>query len=153
MRLNYLLDRINYYNDDSIEATKNLALAEEIFSEHFPHKPIYPAAFMVQAVRDLCFWHIELVNRFKYSYRLTAVDKVTFKGYSVPGDQVIYQAKLVKPIKDDIYHYVCKAFMSDADIMSAKLSFQKHNIIQKSELLKLNHELDLLMSGEVKNEH
>ena len=46
-----LVDRVlNYEENKSITAIKNVTVNEEFFNGHFPHKPVMPGVLMIEAM-------------------------------------------------------------------------------------------------------
>jgi len=95
-----LVDRvINLVPDDRIVALKNVTINEPFFQGHFPGKPIMPGVLIIEAmaqVGGILAYETgppEKRNRLIY---FMGMDKVRFRKMVVPGDQIIFEAKILK---------------------------------------------------------
>ena len=95
-----LVDRvINLVPDDRIVALKNVTINEPFFQGHFPGKPIMPGVLIIEAmaqVGGILAYETgppEKRNRLIY---FMGMDKVRFRRMVVPGDQIIFEAKILK---------------------------------------------------------
>lgn len=95
-----LVDRvISLVPDDKIVALKNVTINEPFFQGHFPGKPIMPGVLIIEAmaqVGGILAYETgppEKRNRLIY---FMGMDKVRFRKMVVPGDQIIFEAKILK---------------------------------------------------------
>ena len=95
-----LVDRvISLVPDDRIVALKNVTINEPFFQGHFPGKPIMPGVLIIEAmaqVGGILAYETgppEKRNRLIY---FMGMDKVRFRKMVVPGDQIIFEAKILK---------------------------------------------------------
>lgn len=95
-----LVDRvIELIPDDRIVALKNVTINEPFFQGHFPGKPVMPGVLIIEAmaqVGGILAYETgppEKRNRLIY---FMGMDKVRFRKMVVPGDQIIFEAKMLK---------------------------------------------------------
>ena len=64
----WLLDRIcSFEADKQITAVKNVSLAEEYLSDHFPEFPVLPGVFMLEAATQAGAWLVRLSENYAHS--------------------------------------------------------------------------------------
>ena len=95
-----LVDRvINLVPDDRIVALKNVTINEPFFQGHFPGKPIMPGVLIIEAMAQaggiLAYETGPPEKRNRLIYFM-GMDKVRFRKMVVPGDQIIFEAKILK---------------------------------------------------------
>ena len=95
-----LIDRvIEVVPGDKITALKNVTVNEPFFQGHFPGRPIMPGVLIIEAMAQaggiLAYLtgSVEQRNRLIY---FMGMDKVRFRKPVVPGDQIIFEAKIIK---------------------------------------------------------
>lgn len=95
-----LVDRvIKLIPDDRIVAIKNVTINEPFFQGHFPGKPVMPGVLIIEAMAQaggiLAYQTAPLEKRNRLIYFM-GMDKVRFRKMVVPGDQIIFEAKIIK---------------------------------------------------------
>lgn len=95
-----LVDRvIELVPDDRITALKNVTINEPFFLGHFPGQPVMPGVLIIEALAQagglLAFESGSGSNRGKLIYFM-GMDKVRFRKPVIPGDQLIFEAKILK---------------------------------------------------------
>jgi 3-hydroxyacyl-[acyl-carrier-protein] dehydratase len=95
-----LVDRvISLVPDDKIVALKNVTINEPFFQGHFPGKPIMPGVLIIEAMAQvggiLAYDTSPPEKRNRLIYFM-GIDKVRFRRMVVPGDQIIFEAKILK---------------------------------------------------------
>ena len=95
-----LVDRvIELVPDDRITALKNVTINEPFFPGHFPGRPVMPGVLIIEAMAQagglLAFESGSGSNRGKLIYFM-GMDKVRFRKPVIPGDQLIFEAKILK---------------------------------------------------------
>ena len=95
-----LIDRvIKVVPGDKLTALKNVTINEAFFQGHFPGRPIMPGVLIIEAMAQaggiLAYLtgSVEQRNRLIY---FMGMDKVRFRKPVVPGDQIIFEAKIIK---------------------------------------------------------
>jgi beta-hydroxyacyl-ACP dehydratase FabZ len=95
-----LVDRIiELVPDDKVLALKNVTINEPYFQGHFPGQPVMPGVLIIEAMAQtggiLAYETAAAENRNRLIYFM-AMDKVKFRKPVVPGDQIIFEAKILK---------------------------------------------------------
>ncbi len=95
-----LVDRImKLIPGDRIVAMKNVTINEPFFQGHFPGKPVMPGVLIIEAMAQaggiLAYQTAPPENRNRLIYFM-GMDKVRFRKMVVPGDQIIFEAKIIK---------------------------------------------------------
>ncbi len=95
-----LVDRvIELIPDERITALKNVTINEPFFPGHFPGQPVMPGVLIIEAMAQagglLAFASGSGDNLGKLIYFM-GMDKVRFRKPVIPGDQLIFEAKILK---------------------------------------------------------
>ena len=95
-----LVDRvIELIPGDKILALKNVTINEPFFQGHFPGKPVMPGVLIIEAMAQaggiLAYQTAPPEKRNRLIYFM-GMDKVRFRKMVIPGDQIIFEAKILK---------------------------------------------------------
>jgi beta-hydroxyacyl-ACP dehydratase FabZ len=95
-----LVDRvIELVPDDRIIALKNVTMNEPFFPGHFPGQPVMPGVLIIEAMAQagglLAYESGNADNSGMLIYFM-GMDKVRFRKPVIPGDQLIFEAKILK---------------------------------------------------------
>jgi beta-hydroxyacyl-ACP dehydratase FabZ len=95
-----LVDRIlELVKGDKVVALKNVTINEPFFQGHFPAQPVMPGVLIIEAMAQvggiLAYETGAPENRDRLIYFM-GMDKVRFRKPVVPGDQIIFEAKILK---------------------------------------------------------
>ena len=95
-----LIDRvIEVVPGDKIKALKNVTINEPFFQGHFPGRPIMPGVLIIEAMAQVGGILAYLTGSVEQRKRLIyfmGMDRVRFRKPVVPGDQIIFDAKIIK---------------------------------------------------------
>jgi 3-hydroxyacyl-[acyl-carrier-protein] dehydratase len=96
----FLIDRITTWEVGvAAEATKNVALSEDFFDDHFPRRPVMPGVLMIEGMAQLAGLLMEasLKERFAREGKaiLTVLERTKFREMVRPGDTLAYRAEVV----------------------------------------------------------
>ena len=122
-----LIDRIiEFEKGKNITALKNVTINEPFFQGHFPGHPIMPGVLIVEAmaqaggVLTILSLPDELQGQLIY---FMGMDKVKFRKPVVPGDQIIFNVKILKQrakvIKMAGIAYVDEKKVAEAELMAS----------------------------------
>jgi len=100
----FMIDRItDFCRGKSASAIKNVTLSEDILHDHFPDYPIFPGAFVIEAMAQLGGFLLEMsLNRPDCIRRamLMQIDRVKFHKPAEPGDQLLLRADMAEQMDD-----------------------------------------------------
>ena len=95
-----LVDRvIQLIPGDKVVALKNVTFNEPFFQGHFPGKPVMPGVLIIEAmaqVGGILAYQTAAPERRNRLIYFMGMDKVRFRKMVVPGDQIIFNAKILK---------------------------------------------------------
>ena len=86
------LDRIVRVEEDEAEAVRNVPNTLAIFDTHFPRFHVLPGVLMLGSLGTLCGELLE--RRTGRRWRLSGADRVGFRHFVQPGDQLVLTVKL-----------------------------------------------------------
>ena len=82
-----------------IVALKNVTFNEPFFQGHFPGKPVMPGVLIIEAMAQaggiLAYETAPFDKRNRLIYFM-GMDRVRFRKMVFPGDQIIFEAKILK---------------------------------------------------------
>ncbi|RBP50939.1 3-hydroxyacyl-ACP dehydratase FabZ [Arenicella xantha] len=129
-----LIDRVlEATPEERLVALKNVTINEPFFAGHFPNRPVMPGVLIVEALAQAAALmasygrqDIDTTNRVYY---FTGIDKARFKQPVEPGDQLIFEVKLLRKIKN---MYKCQgvAKVDDKLVASAEMMFTFKDITE-----------------------
>jgi len=92
-----LIDRIlNVQRGESLVAVKNLSLAEEYLSDHFPGFPVMPGVLMLEALTQAGAWVIRDMEDFGHSIIVLKQAKtIKYGSFVEPGRQLELRVNLI----------------------------------------------------------
>ncbi len=127
-----LIDRITaWFPGESGKATKNVALSEDFFDDHFPLKPIMPGALMVEGMAQLSGLVIEEGVRKQTGKNVKAlmsiIEKAKFRKPVYPGDTLEYQAAVLS-VNEAGAKASAKAYVKGDLVAECSLVFSFHEI-------------------------
>lgn len=106
----------------SLVGLKNVSMNEPFFQGHFPSEPIMPGVLILEGMAQvggiLAFYSIPDMIGNKLIY-FAGIDKVRFRQPVVPGDQIIYEMKVLKH-KGKIWKMAGKAKVDDKIVAEAE---------------------------------
>ncbi|MCC7424182.1 MAG: beta-hydroxyacyl-ACP dehydratase [Planctomycetaceae bacterium] len=103
-------------------AVKNVTMAEEHLHDHYPGFPVMPGSLMLEGMAQTGGILLGEKNQFKHIVILAKVPNITFHSEVVPGDQVIYTAKLVDA-RDEGGTVECTATVGERLVAEAEIMF------------------------------
>jgi len=108
----------------SIRALKNVTINEPQFNGHFPHRPVFPGVYMLEAMAQtaalLAFETLGVTPDDKTVYYFAGIDGARFKRPVEPGDQLIMDVTLER-MKAGIFKFKGVAKVGDEVACEAEL--------------------------------
>ena len=100
-----LVDRVlEADGNDRLVAIKNVTYNEPFFPGHFPNRPVMPGVMIIEALAQasaiLASFGLEHVDTENMVYYFTGIDKARFKRPVEPGDQLVFEIKMIRRIKN-----------------------------------------------------
>jgi 3-hydroxyacyl-[acyl-carrier-protein] dehydratase len=94
-----LIDRITEWHPGSrAVAVKCVALSEDFFEDHFPGKPVFPGALILEGMAQLSGLLLEEAAKAELGMRskalLSIVEKMKFRAPVYPGERIEYRAEI-----------------------------------------------------------
>ena len=95
----FLIDRITRWEVGTLaEGTKNVALSEDFFDDHFPRRPVMPGVLILEGLAQLSGLLLEASLQQKYGQNaksvLTVLERTKFRAIVKPGDMLRYRVEL-----------------------------------------------------------
>ena len=121
-----LVDKIMTLTADRVVGVKAVTMNEPFFVGHFPGAPVMPGVLQIEAMAQ-CGGILALSsvpdpeNYLTYFIKL---DNAKFKQKVVPGDTLIFDLKLISPIRRGIVHMLGRAFVGNTLVCEAELMAQ-----------------------------
>ena len=104
-------------------ALKNVSINEPFFQGHFPKMPIMPGVLIIEGMGQaggvLAFETMPVERRVDFIYFM-GMDKVRFRKPVLPGDQLIFQLKIIK-LRPKVVKMFGEAFVSEKRVAEAEL--------------------------------
>lgn len=96
-----MVDRIIDLGPDHIVGIKNVTMNEPYFTGHFPGNPVLPGVMQIEAMAQVggIFALSQVDEPEKYSTYFMKIDETKFKQKVIPGDTVVFELKLLSPIR------------------------------------------------------
>lgn len=96
----FLIDRITRWEvGSSAEASKNVALSEDFFDDHFPRRPVMPGVLILEGMAQLSGLLLEASLTQKYGKSakavVTVLERTKFRSLVKPGDTLIYRSEVL----------------------------------------------------------
>ena len=118
-----LIDEIRELEHNYVVGVKYVRIEEDYFRGHFPDEPVMPGVLQIEAMAQT--GGILALNTVpdpgNYLTYFMKIDNVKFKQKVVPSDVLIFELKLLSPIRRGICHMHGKAFVKDKVVMEAEL--------------------------------
>jgi len=96
----FMIDRITRWEvGSSAEATKNVALSEDFFDDHFPRRPVMPGVLILEGLAQLAGLLMEAGLQHKFARNakavLTMFERTKFRTLIKPGDMLRYRTDVL----------------------------------------------------------
>jgi 3-hydroxyacyl-[acyl-carrier-protein] dehydratase len=96
----FLIDRITRWEVGvCAEATKNVALSEDFFDDHFPRRPVMPGVLILEGMAQVSGLLVEATLNQKYAKNakavLTVLERTKFRSLVKPGETLAYRVEML----------------------------------------------------------
>jgi 3-hydroxyacyl-[acyl-carrier-protein] dehydratase len=120
-----LIDRVlDYTEDKSLVAIKNVSINEPFFQGHFPNRPVMPGVLVIEAMAQACgllsFRTLDVQPGKTSVYLFVGIDKARFKRPVEPGDQLRIEVNITRKMHN-IWKFSATAKVEDELCCSADL--------------------------------
>ncbi len=121
-----LVDRVIDISDNGITGLKNITMNEPQFTGHFPGNPVFPGVLQIEAMAQCggIFALSQVEEPELYSTYFMKIDNVKFKQKVIPGDTVVFDLKLLSPIRRGLVNMGGKAYVNGVVVMEAEMLAQ-----------------------------
>ena len=121
-----LVDKILSISEDSIVGVKNITMNEPMFTGHFPGNPVFPGVLQIEAMAQVggIFALSKVDEPHLYTTYFMKIDKVKFKSKIIPGDTVVFELKLISPIRRGLVEMSGIAYVNGKAVMEAEMLAQ-----------------------------
>ncbi|MCE3295861.1 MAG: UDP-3-O-[3-hydroxymyristoyl] N-acetylglucosamine deacetylase [Crocinitomicaceae bacterium] len=121
-----LVDKIMEIGEENIVGVKNITMNEPQFTGHFPGNPIFPGVLQIEAMAQVggIFALSKVEDPHLYSTYFMKIDNVKFKQKVVPGDTIIFDLKLLSPMRRGLVNMGGVAYVNGKPVMEAEMLAQ-----------------------------
>ena len=121
-----LVDKILELTDNLVVGLKNVTMNEPFFVGHFPGSPVMPGVLIVEAMAQTggILALSTVPDPENYLTYFMKINNVKFKQQVLPGDTLIFNLKLITPIRRGIVHMNGQAIVGDKIVAEAELMAQ-----------------------------
>lgn len=121
-----MIDKIMEIQEESIVGVKNVTMNEPVFTGHFPGNPVFPGVLQIEAMAQVggIFALDKVEEPHLYSTYFMKIDNVRFKAKIIPGDTIVFELKLLSPIRRGLVQMAGKAYVNGKLVAEAEMLAQ-----------------------------
>ncbi len=120
------VDKITELSDNHVVGIKNVTMNEAFFVGHFPSAPVMPGVLIIESMAQV--GGILALSFFpdpeNYLTFFMKIDNVRFKHKVIPGDTLIFELKMMSPMRRGIIQMKGQAFVGTKLVTEAELMAQ-----------------------------
>jgi 3-hydroxyacyl-[acyl-carrier-protein] dehydratase len=114
-----------------IKALKNVSLAEEYLSDHFPTFPVLPGVLMLEGLIESASWLVRQTENFAHSMiLLEQARNVKYKSFLAPACQIEYTVE-AKVIEENISSFTGFGSSEGELIVEARFGLRHFNLAEE----------------------
>lgn len=123
----FMIDKITQWDVGiAAEATKNVAMSEDFFDDHFPRRPLMPGVLMIEGMAQLAGLLLEASLQEKHHGKakaiLTVIERTKFRDMVRPGDTLRYRVE-VMAVHSDGGKATARAYCGERLVASSGMVF------------------------------
>lgn len=121
-----MVDRIIDLQEETITGVKNITMNEPIFTGHFPGNPVFPGVLQIEAMAQVggIFALSKVEDPHLYSTYFMKIDNVKFKQKVIPGDTIVFQLRLLSPIRRGLVNMGGIGYVNGVPVVEADMLAQ-----------------------------
>jgi len=121
-----LVDKILEMSKEHVLGLKSVTMNEPFFAGHFPAEPVMPAVLQIEAMAQCggILVMSGLEDPENYVTYFLKIDNVRLRNKVVPGDTILFDLRLLSPIRRGLCHMGGKAWVGDKVVMEADMLAQ-----------------------------
>jgi UDP-3-O-[3-hydroxymyristoyl] N-acetylglucosamine deacetylase / 3-hydroxyacyl-[acyl-carrier-protein] dehydratase len=121
-----MVDKIMEIHEESIWGVKNITMNEPIFTGHFPGNPVFPGVLQIEAMAQVggIFALSKVEDPHLYSTYFMKINNVKFKQKVVPGDTVVFELRLISPIRRGLVEMAGVGYVNGKIVCEAEMLAQ-----------------------------
>jgi UDP-3-O-[3-hydroxymyristoyl] N-acetylglucosamine deacetylase/3-hydroxyacyl-[acyl-carrier-protein] dehydratase len=121
-----MVDRVIDLGEEHIVGIKNVTMNEPYFTGHFPGNPVMPGVMQIEAMAQVggLFALSKVDEPEKYSTYFMKIDETKFKQKVIPGDTVVFELKLISPIRRGLVNMKGTAYVNGQPVSESVMLAQ-----------------------------
>lgn len=121
-----MVDKIMEIGEETIVGVKNITMNEPIFTGHFPGNPVFPGVLMIEAMAQVggIFSLSKVEEPHLYSTYFMKIDNVKFKQKVIPGDTIVFDLKLLSPMRRGLVNMGGVGYVNGKPVVEAEMLAQ-----------------------------
>lgn len=121
-----MVDKVMEIHEESIVGVKNITMNEPIFTGHFPGNPVFPGVLQIEAMAQVggIFALSKVDEPHLYSTYFMKIDNVKFKQKVVPGDTIVFELRLLSPIRRGLVNMGGEGYVNGKVVVEAEMLAQ-----------------------------